>query len=168
MLRADKEVRLNASALSSTSSLIVSLRSDSVPDIPITALVDSGSKHCFIESVFIRKHKIPTRQISPIPLRLFDGSVNAIISESVELLVRFPSHDTFSVDFYVTSLDSSCSVVLGHNWLTRYNPLIDWVLGGVRLAFLSEFGFGLLVLSDFWLGFGIIGVSLETSDRRSQ
>ena len=79
-LHADKEVRLNASALSSTSSVIISLCSDSVHNIPITALVDSSFTHCFIESAFIRKHKIPTRQISPIPLRLFDGSVNTTIS----------------------------------------------------------------------------------------
>ena len=54
-----------------------------------------------------------------------------MITEAAELPIHFSPSDLFSIDFYVTSLDPSCSIVLRHNWLTRHNPLIDWVLGSI-------------------------------------
>src|SRR5467141_2686345 len=43
----------------------------------------------------------------------------------------FPPGDLQSLEFLLTHLDLSCSAVLGHCWLAKYNPQIDWKLGHI-------------------------------------
>ena len=122
---------LNASILYRPDSLYVNLTSPEDLTFNFRALVDSGSTHSFVDTMFVSAHGLRTDSVTPIALKLFDGTSNSTITKSCTIPVRFPCGTSQAVTFYVTQLDSSCSAVLGHDWLARHNPSIDWVTSSI-------------------------------------
>src|SRR5262245_23096698 len=118
---------LNMSALSNPNSLHVSLTSPLVSSSASSsnsspssghsfyALVSSSSTHCFLDSDFVWSNLISTSPISPVELHLFDGSSSSYITELAHIPVTFPSGEFIWLDTYVTWLNLSCSMLLGHN-----------------------------------------------------
>jgi len=114
-------IQLNASTLSDSHSLFVSLTSplilgqDHLNKILFCALINSGSTHCFVDSKFVDTYHLKTSVTPPVALHLFDGLSNSTISKIANLPIIFPTSDCMNQDFYITLLDSFCSLVLGYN-----------------------------------------------------
>ena len=97
------------------------------------ALLDSGCTGSCIDQTFIRENGINTQKL-PIPVMVYnaDGTPNSAgaITEVVRLHVKIRDHIEIA-EFAVTELGKT-SVFIGHEWLKKHNPSIDWVKSEVK------------------------------------
>ena len=65
--------------------------------------------------------------ISLMKLWLLDGSLAGTITHASTISVKFPCETLLQIQFLLTKLDCDFPAVLGLDWLTLHNLLIDWV-----------------------------------------
>ncbi len=121
--------QLSGSDKALTTDLLIET-ADSRARINSSALVDSGCTSSAINQAFVKKHDIPTRATAaPITVYNADGSKNSSgqITAFAELRITIGDHAE-RIDLAVTDL-KDCDVFLGHDWLVRHNPLINWQTG---------------------------------------
>ncbi len=90
-------------------------------------LLNSGCTSSAINKCFVHKHRLETRKTAvPIPVYNTDGTRNAggDITEFAELRMTIGGH-TERIDLAITNLGKQ-DVYLGHNWLKRHNPSVNW------------------------------------------
>ena len=95
--------------------------------------MDSGSTDCFIDSRFTRTHRLSTYKIEPLPLTLIDGSREHLVKSVVYMPIELGCGYLCQIKCYVTELESTYPLVLGHDWLVQHNPVIDWRKKMLRL-----------------------------------
>ncbi|SJL16487.1 uncharacterized protein ARMOST_20013 [Armillaria ostoyae] len=95
-------------------------------------LVDSGCTSSAINRAFVQKNQLDTVKTAvPIIVYNADGTRNQAgdITEYVEMRMTIGDHIE-QIDFAVTDLGPK-DLYLGHDWLKRHNPVINWETGTV-------------------------------------
>ena len=100
----------------------------------VRALLDSGATGCFIDLSFVKQKRWVTRKLARrILVYNINSTTNQIgaIKEELDILMSFKGHME-CLTLLVTGLGTKM-VVIGHNWLAKHNPEIDWTTGNIQM-----------------------------------
>ena len=102
--------------------------------IEVDTLLDSGATGCFVDKSWApERHLQLSKQVKPVPVLNVDGTRNqeGDITHYVLLTVSIGKHAE-KLWCAVTCLGKT-PLILGHTWLKKHNPDIDWTTGAVKL-----------------------------------
>ena len=127
-------------AVAQSNSQLIEPASLPVMYIPITldslhtyALIDSGASVSTIDRSFTNTRNIRHHTTTPMNLTLANGNTvtSTDTTETLEMILDKKHKE--EIRFRIVNL-SDQTVILGMDWLTRHNPLIDWPSRSMRLG----------------------------------
>ncbi|KAJ4745598.1 polyprotein [Rhynchospora pubera] len=103
-----------------------------INQLPILALLDSGSTHSFIHPSIVHLNKVPTVPSPPMLVKTASGAKLLSDSKCQPLTFDLQSHQ-FEGDFRVLEVQGY-DVILGMDWIAKVGPVvIDFAKGLVQL-----------------------------------
>ena len=100
---------------------------DNSKSLDTSALLDCGCTSSTIHTRFVKKHNLPTKELpQPIPVYNADGTLNhnGVIKETTTLRMIIQDH-VKEIMFAISDVGNT-DVYIGHEWLKKHNPDIDW------------------------------------------
>ena len=102
--------------------------------ILLEALLDSGATGCFVNKKWEQEHRLQLLPlVKKIPVFNVDGTPNHAgeVTHKVKVNMKVGRH-VKELWMFATNLGKT-PVILGHTWLQKHNPDIDWITGKVVL-----------------------------------
>jgi len=101
--------------------------------LEVKALVDSGCTHTGINEQLVKDKKIPTKPID-FSFKVFnaDGTKNREVTKVASLEIKINEY-TEQLEAVVTDLDGT-DMFLGHDWLVKHNPEVNWKNGMIQFT----------------------------------
>ncbi|KAF8661610.1 hypothetical protein AX16_001300, partial [Volvariella volvacea WC 439] len=133
------------------------IKSDS-KEFPVEMLIDSGATVSLVSEEFVKANGLKIIKTSTTTLlRNADGLLNSRITHSLPLSL-FLDGQFIPFSFYVAKIPMHTPFFLGHDFLIKFNPTIDWQTGQISSVHIPP----LSSLPDFEKGDQVIGVDLES------
>jgi len=101
--------------------------------LKVKALVDSGCTHIGINKQLVKDKRIQMKLIN-FSFEVFntDGTKNGEVTKVAPLEVKINGHKE-TLEAVVMDLDGT-DMFLGHDWLVKHNPEIDWKNGTIKFT----------------------------------
>jgi hypothetical protein len=101
----------------------------------VTALVDSRATGEFIDRHYVKSSGFNlVKLIQPIPVYNIDGTLNeaGFITEVITLILHYNNYSERTT-FPISGLGRQ-KLILGHSWLCKHNPEINWLNREVKMS----------------------------------
>lgn len=102
-------------------------------NVTCDALIDSGAEGNFMDTIFARQHGLPTSSLTHlITVNALNGQRLPNISQTTDFITLITSGNHNERIQFMLMDSTHAPVVLGHPWLTKHNPRIDWQLNTIN------------------------------------